>query len=56
MEINIPTEEMMNKLRQIYDGWELLNIIVKPLEYKIFRNEKSVLLKTNAITYAVRKK
>lgn len=55
MEINIPTEEMMNKLRQIYDGWELLNIIVKPLEYKIFRNEKSVLLKTNAITYAVRK-
>ncbi|EJQ92398.1 cytochrome P450 [Bacillus cereus] len=55
MEINIPTEEIMNKLRQIYDGWEVLNIIVKPLEYKIIRNEKSVLLKTNAITYAVRK-
>ncbi|PGX91482.1 SAM-dependent methyltransferase [Bacillus cereus] len=55
MEINIPTEEMMNKLGQIYDGWEVLSIIVKPLEYKIIRNEKSVLLKTNAITYAVRK-
>lgn len=55
MEINIPTEEMMNILRQIYDGWEALSIIVKPLEYKIIRNEKSVLLKTNAITYAVRK-
>lgn len=55
MEINIPTEEMMNKLRQIYDGWEVLSIIVNPLEYKIIRNEKSVLLKTNAITYAVRK-
>ncbi|PDY37795.1 SAM-dependent methyltransferase [Bacillus wiedmannii] len=55
MEINIPTEEMMNKLRQIYDGLEVLSIIIKPLEYKIIRNEKSVLLKTNAITYAVRK-
>ncbi|MGE0979988.1 class I SAM-dependent methyltransferase [Bacillus thuringiensis] len=55
MEINIPTEEMMNILRQIYDGWEVLSIMVKPLEYKIIRNEKSVLLKTNAITYAVRK-
>lgn len=55
MEINIPTEEMMNILKQIYDGWEVLNIIVKPLEYKIIRNEKSVLLKTNAITYVVKK-
>ena len=29
--------------------------IVKPLEYKIVRNEKSVLLKTNAITYVAGK-
>ncbi|PFW91271.1 SAM-dependent methyltransferase [Bacillus pseudomycoides] len=55
MEINIPTEEMMNKLRKIYNGWEVLNIIIKPLEYKIIRNENPVLLKTNAITYVVRK-
>ncbi|EHK1219657.1 methyltransferase domain-containing protein [Escherichia coli] len=55
MEINIPTEKMMNKLRKIYNGWEVLNIIIKPLEYKIIRNENPVLLKTNAITYVVRK-
>ncbi|MEW9184490.1 methyltransferase domain-containing protein [Bacillus mycoides] len=55
MEINIPTKEMMNKLRKIYNGWEVLNIIIKPLEYKIIRNENPVLLKTNAITYVVRK-
>nr|ABK00801.1 hypothetical protein pPER272_AH820_0091 [Bacillus cereus]ABK01066.1 hypothetical protein pPER272_0091 [Bacillus cereus] len=32
-----------------------MSIIVKPLEYKIIQNAKSVLLKTNAITYAVKK-
>ncbi|SDZ43815.1 class I SAM-dependent methyltransferase [Bacillus sp. 166amftsu] len=55
MEINISTKEIMNKFRKIYDGWEVLSIITKPLEYKITRDEKFVLLKTNAITYVVRK-
>ncbi|GAA0336460.1 class I SAM-dependent methyltransferase [Bacillus carboniphilus] len=55
MEINIKTEDMINKLDRIYEGWELLNKLVKPLEYKIVRDEKDVLLKTNAITYVVRK-
>ncbi len=55
MEINIKTEDMINKLDGIYEGWEILNKLVKPLEYKIVRDEKDVLLKTNAITYVVRK-
>lgn len=56
MEINIKTEDMKSKLNEIYEDWEVLNQLVKPLEYKIVRDEKEVLLKTNAITYVVRKK
>ncbi|RKL64691.1 SAM-dependent methyltransferase [Salipaludibacillus neizhouensis] len=55
MEVNIKTEDMMNKLRNIYDGWEVVNQLVKPLEYKIVRDERDVLLTTNAITFTVRK-
>jgi 2-polyprenyl-3-methyl-5-hydroxy-6-metoxy-1,4-benzoquinol methylase len=56
MEINIKTVEMISKLNRIYEGWEVLNQLVKPLEYKIVRDEREVLLKTNAITYVVKKK
>lgn len=55
MEVNITTEDMMKKLNRIYEGWEVLKQLVKPLEYKIVRDGKEVLLTTNAITYAVRK-
>ena len=55
MEVNIKTEDMLNKLWAIYDGWEIVNQLVKPLEYKIVRDEREVLLKTNAITFTVRK-
>jgi SAM-dependent methyltransferase len=55
MEINIRTEDMIDKLGRIYEDWEVLARLVKALEYKIVRGEKEVLLKTNAITYVVRK-
>lgn len=55
MEVNIETEKMLNKLQHAYDGWEVLKQLIKPLEYAITRNEKPILLKTNAITYVVRK-
>ncbi len=55
LEINIRTEDMIRKLQRNYDGWEVLMQLVKPLEFKIVRNNKDILLKTNAITYVVRK-
>ncbi|WP_100406982.1 class I SAM-dependent methyltransferase [Bacillus solitudinis] len=55
MEVNLPTEEMLNKLKKIYEGWETLKEIVKPLTFEIVRNERKVILKTNAITYVVSK-
>ncbi|MGG0240395.1 class I SAM-dependent methyltransferase [Bacillus rhizoplanae] len=55
-EVNLATEEMLYTLRKIYTGWEELCVVVKPLEYRIAREEKHVLLRTNAITFCVRKK
>jgi hypothetical protein len=55
MKINLSTNNMMNKLNSIYVGWEILTKLVKPLEYNITRDGKQILLKTNAITYVVRK-
>lgn len=55
MEVNLKTEDMLSKLDETYEGWEILTKLVKPLEYKIVRDGKEVLLKTNAITYVVRK-
>ena len=55
MEVNLSTEVMINKLSSIYTGWEVLKTDVNLLEYNITRSEKPVLLKTNAITYIVRK-
>lgn len=55
MELNLPTEVMLTKLRGLYSGWEVLNTKVNPLEYEITRNDDQILLRTNAITYVVRK-
>ncbi|TKC14917.1 class I SAM-dependent methyltransferase [Robertmurraya kyonggiensis] len=55
MEINIPTNEVIEKLNRVYRDWDILEQVVKPLEYQITRDAKTVLLRTNAITYVVRK-
>lgn len=56
MEVNIKTEDMLCKLSDNYNGWKVVHQLVKRLEYNIVREEKDVLLKTNAITFVVRKK
>ena len=55
MEINLSTEEMLNRIKDIYLDWEVIETIIKPLEYNITRNAKSLLLKTNAVTFVVKK-
>lgn len=55
MEVNIRTADMFKKLKKFYHGWEIITQHVKPLKYEIARNNKPVILKTNAITYVVRK-
>lgn len=55
MEVNIKTEEMLHKLDRLYESWEVLKRLVKPLKYTITRDKRDVLLQTNAITYVARK-
>ncbi|ENQ3079819.1 class I SAM-dependent methyltransferase [Bacillus cereus] len=55
-EVNLSSEEMLCILRNVYIGWEELHVVIKPLEYRIIRDKQPVLLKTNAITFCVRKK
>lgn len=54
MEVNLKTKDMILMLENIYKGWEVISQVVKPLEYRILRNERDITLKTNAITFVVR--
>lgn len=56
MEVNLPTNQMIAILRRIYRNWEELMVVIKPLTFEIRRQGRPVLLKTKAITFAVRKK
>ncbi|MDQ0232655.1 class I SAM-dependent methyltransferase [Metabacillus malikii] len=56
MEVNMKTEVLLAKLRDAYNGWEVLTQLVKPLQFNIQRDEKDVLLTTNAITYVAKKR
>ncbi|ANC77580.1 methyltransferase [Fictibacillus phosphorivorans] len=56
MEINMNTNDMTKLLRDTYSNWEILKTVVNPLSYEIVRNQKPVVLATNAITFVVRKK
>lgn len=56
VELNISTAAMSNKLDRVYKKWDVIQNIVKPLEFEIIRDQKAVLMKTNAITYVVRKR
>ncbi|QGH32874.1 methyltransferase domain-containing protein [Gracilibacillus salitolerans] len=55
MEINLTTDQMIDKLKNNYKGWEVVKQLVRPLEYQIVRNENPVLLKSKAITFVVQK-
>lgn len=54
-EVNISTERMMELLDHQYSGWEIKKRFVKQLEYEIDRNEQSVNLTTDCITYVAKK-
>lgn len=55
IELNLSSEDMINKLSTMYSEWEIIKKEVRALNFNINRNDKPVLLKTNAITYVARK-
>ncbi|WP_343802483.1 class I SAM-dependent methyltransferase [Bacillus carboniphilus] len=56
MEVNLSTENLLRKLKAYYKGWHVLKELVKPLEYRIIRDDRQVSLKTNAITFVVQRR
>lgn len=55
LEVQLTTDQMIEKLKNSYLGWEELMVAIKPLEYQIQRDGRDILLKTEAITFVVRK-
>ncbi|MFB5583043.1 class I SAM-dependent methyltransferase [Bacillus albus] len=55
IEINLSTDKMIHLLKNIYEDWEEMKVEIKELAYDIVRNERHILLKTNAITFVVQK-
>ncbi|QIW21937.1 class I SAM-dependent methyltransferase [Bacillus thuringiensis] len=55
IEINLSTDEMIHLLKNIYEDWQEMKVEIKEFAYDIVRNERHILLKTNAITFVVQK-
>lgn len=55
VEINLTVAEMRSKLRTAYEDWEELLETVKSLSFQINRGNQDVLLKTDALTFVVRR-
>ncbi|PFB75689.1 SAM-dependent methyltransferase [Bacillus anthracis] len=55
IEINLSTDKMIHLLINIYEDWKEMKVEIKELAYDIVRNERNILLKTNAITFVVQK-
>lgn len=53
-EVNIPTEELIRGLNQIFQGWEILKQTTVPQQYEIPR-EHMVELRSNVVTLVARK-
>lgn len=54
-EINLSSNKILKHLKSTYKGWKEFSVVIKPLEYQISRNDRPVLLKTNAITFVAKK-
>lgn len=55
IELNLTTEQMKQLLTVAYTGWEVVYTTVKPLEFHIERQGRAITLKSDCITYVVRR-
>jgi len=56
IEINMATKAMEHLLRNAYPDWEVIDEHIKHLEFSIVRNERDILLRSDCITFVVRKR
>ncbi|MFS0838252.1 class I SAM-dependent methyltransferase [Paenibacillus sp. 1P03SA] len=55
IELILSKEQALEKFRKAYSGWEELEVSDKPLDIEINRGETPVIMKTDCLSYAVRK-
>ncbi len=55
-EVNLPTEKLQKILQKTFESWELLKSSVQAQHYDIPRAQGICELKTNVVTYVVRKR
>jgi RimJ/RimL family protein N-acetyltransferase/ubiquinone/menaquinone biosynthesis C-methylase UbiE len=55
IELNLTSEHLHDILNKQYVGWEILLTTLKKLTFNIERNGRQILLKTDCLTYVVRK-
>lgn len=56
IEINLPTEDMIYLLKNIYEDWKEMKVEIKELAYDIIRNERHILLKQMLLRLLFRNK
>lgn len=55
IELNLTTGHLQHLLNKHYEGWDILFTTVKKLTFNIERNGRQIHLKTDCLTYVVRK-
>lgn len=55
IELNLTTEHLQYLLNKHFEGWEIVLTTLKKLSFNIERNGRQILLKTDCLTYVVRK-
>ena len=54
-EVNLPTEKIKGYLEDVFGGWSILKTAVSKQEYDIPRDKIVSHLRTDVVTYVVRK-
>lgn len=55
IELNLTTDHLQHLLNKHYEGWDILFTTLKKLTFNIERNGRQIHLKTDCLTYVVRK-
>lgn len=55
LEVNLPTEELQNILKEVFAEWELMKLSVQEQKYDIPRETGINELKSNVVTLVARK-
>ena len=50
-EVNLPTEYLQKRLKEIFEGWKILKETVKQQTWETGRRDRTVQIMTNVVTF-----